>query len=102
VYAGGVALWYGAYLGILVHQHYYGWMWLDMFKTKFTMFFYRLFIMLVLALPFGLPFILVPWTAPLTVLILFKTLLPSFLVGIVIFGFAHYFFARFSLLKPDS
>ncbi len=55
-----------------------------------------------LALPSALCFALIPWTAPLTVLIIFKTLLPAFFGGFLVFGFSHYFFIRFKLLNDQQ
>lgn len=102
VYAGLCALAYGAYLGVLVHKHYYGIMWRHMFRTNWKKFLLRYLVMGAMALPFGLPFLLIPWSAPLWVLLIFKTLLPTFAVSFVIFGFSHYFFERFGLINPDE
>lgn len=91
---------YGAYLGILVHKHYYGHMWFNMFKTSWGKFIIRYIVMAIIAIPFGLMFLLIPWTVNIVLLVIFKTLIPLFGMSFLIFAFSHYFFAKYNLLAP--
>ena len=73
-----------------------------MLKTNFWRFIARFLVMGVMALPFGLPFFIVPWTANLAIIILFKFLLPCLGAAYVVFAFSHYFYLKLKLLNIDN
>lgn len=72
------------------------------YQTPISLFLARYLIIGLLLVPSALFFALIPWTAPLAILIVFKTLLPSLAGAFAVFGFSHYFFIRFKLLNEDK
>lgn len=58
----------------------------------------RLVAVAIIVVPFGLPLLLIPWNKTLTVLILFKGLLPATCCGFVMFAFSDYLWLRFNLV----
>eukprot|EP00347_Sterkiella_histriomuscorum_P022974 403336434 len=93
---------YGCYLGILSHRKIYGQMWQGIYHTNIAKFILRYLVVAFICLPIACPFFLVPWSAPLPVLILFKTLLPVTVAGFVAYAFTQYFYDKFKLINDKS
>ena len=94
---------YGAYLGVLIQAKYFHSLnWPHMLKTSFLKFLIRFVIMIVLAAPFACIYLLVPADANLSLMIVFKTVVPLFLSLLSMFAQSNYFFARFNLVNESK
>ena len=103
VYAGVTTAAYSAYLGILYHRHHFGFMWDDMFKTDLRRYLLRFVVLAGLAAPFGILFLIVPWSLEhIWTVVIFKTIMPCFACGYVVFAFSNYFFNKFDLLNHKN
>ena len=102
VYSGVPITSYGCYLGLLIHRFLFGQLWPKIYKTNISKFLARYLVIGFIALPSVLVFVFLPWTADLTILIIFKTLLPCFICGLLIFGFSHFFFIKLRLLNDQE
>jgi hypothetical protein len=88
VQAGVFSVGYGAYLGILLYRKLFDQFDYLTLRTNWYKYLLRYLVMAVMSLPFGLIILFTPWTGNLAVLIIFKTLIPCFVVGFLLFAFS--------------
>lgn len=62
----------------------------------------RYFIMAAFSLPFILLNTLISWDNNIVILVIFKTVIPFFLTGLVIFAFSHYVCEYFGLVHTKD
>lgn len=68
---------YAAYLGILFQVRFFRTLhWPEMLRTNWVKFLIRLLIVIGLVVPFGVIFLVIPSTANLALMIVFKTFVP--------------------------
>lgn len=73
-----------------------------MLKTPIVKVFLRLLIVILNAVPFTIIFFVIPPDASMTIMIIFKTLVPLVLLQFTLFAFSNYFFVRFHLVNTAA
>lgn len=84
---------YSGYLGLITHRKLYGKMNPKALDTSFLKGLLRLLVLGAVCLPFGVP-ILFSFEASIGVLIVVKGLVPSLLMGYVVFGFTFKIYSK--------
>eukprot|EP00347_Sterkiella_histriomuscorum_P012454 403368512 len=95
---------YGGYLGILVYRKIFGVAHKDILKVNSLViikFVARIIVMGIMGIPAILLYFLLPDTAHLAVLIIFKTLLPVNYGAFIIYGFSYTVFKKLRLLNKN-
>jgi hypothetical protein len=72
-----------------------------MLQTSWGKGFARIPIIIILMAPFASIFLLVPSTANMVIMIIFKTAVPVTLIFIIVFGFANSLFVKAKLVNDD-
>ena len=102
VYCGIPPVSYACYIGMLIHRKLFGPMSENSLKTTYLKYALRLLLLIPLGVPFAAIFYFLSWNESLVILIIFKTLVPFFLMGSLVFAFSHKIYEKCKLLNNDD